>query len=437
MPFKCTNCKKNFTTKRRLDTHINKKNKCKFIDDKPDEITNIKDINTKCNKIDHDQKRSIFENLNFNQQNDKKFTCQFCGKTFKWKSNMKRHLKDSCPIKRATVYYDSDDSEKCEDNTHDNVLLQYSPKYSGDSPKYSSESEELTISPEKYSTNDIDDLICEYCGKIFTRSYNKIRHVKYRCKVKNNIINEQQETIDDLQSIINKKEKKLKKKNKKLKRAYTREELLSKTVNNYNFIMETCKNSYDLMCPKLICSSEKNQITESDQSYPTLILDRDQVEYYVNLGVKHGIPAMIKKIYVDYVDIISRGAWCTDPTRSRFIFKKDGLFIQDNNGQQVLDIIMPGIEKLFFDDLEYWQKKVENEGYNKSTYSISCLVKRQTFVREMRDKGTRKIVARNIGAPLSFNRNEILDKVEKSDFDNIQIIFDNRSIQSCTVEEID
>ena len=437
MSFKCTNCKKEFATKQRLDTHINKKNKCKFIDDKPDEKLSNCEVtrNELVVKPDQNcQNRTTTKN-NINKKTI--FTCQYCSKTFKWHSSKIRHLKGRCPSKRATVSIidtddDSDTSINSSYSNNDPVVIQSDPAMIQFDPVKSCKNEESYIKIKKN-----DELKCEYCDKKFTLLTNKIRHVKYRCKVKNNIINEQQETIDDLQSIINKKEKKLKKKNKKLKRAYTREELLSKTVNNYNFIMETCKNSYDLMCPKLICSSEKNQITDSDRSYPTLILDRDQVEYYVNLGVKHGIPAMIKKIYVDYVDIISRGAWCTDPTRSRFIFKKDGLFIQDNNGQQVLDIIMPGIEKLFFDDLEYWQKKVENEGYNKSTYSISRLVKRQTFVREMRDKGTRKIVARNIGAPLSFNRNEILDKVEKSDFDNIQIIFDNRSIQSCTVEEID
>ena len=41
MPFKCTNCKKEFGTKQRLDTHINKKNKCKYIEGKiEDSISN-------------------------------------------------------------------------------------------------------------------------------------------------------------------------------------------------------------------------------------------------------------------------------------------------------------------------------------------------------------------------------------------------------------
>ena len=276
---------------------------------------------------------------------------------------------------------------------------------------------------------------CEYCGKIFKKNWIKNRHVEYRCKKKKQMDNDKQIIIDDLQCKLENKESVINKKNKKIKRAHTREELLSKTVSNYNFIMETCKNSYDLMCPKLTCS-ENNQITDSDQTCPTLILDRIQVEYYVNLGAKEGLPAMIKKIYVDHSDVITRGAWCTDPTRSRFVFKRNGLFVQDDNGQQILDIIMPGIEKLFFDDLNYWQKKVEKEGHYKSTSTINCLVKRQSFVREMRDKKTRRIIARNIGPPLGFNREEVLAKVG-NDFDDINIMFDDNLIRSCTIEEID
>mgnify|MGYP007123710509 CR=1 FL=1 len=102
--------------------------------------------------------------------------------------------------------------------------------------------------------------------------------------------------------------------------------------------------------------------------------------------------------------------------------------------QDLLNAIMPGIEKIFFDDLDYWTTKLLKEGCSRLDSTFDNLCKRQTFVREMRDKKIRKHIAHDIGAPLYADRIKILEQLKKENFDNINIIFDDTPIiESSTV----
>ena len=180
--------------------------------------------------------------------------------------------------------------------------------------------------------------------------------------------------------------------------------------------METCKNSPNLTCP-------------------TLTFTPEQLEYYVGLGAKEGMPVMIKKIMVDNIDILERGVWCTDPSRAIYIIKENGIFIKDFNGQRLLDIIMPGLEDLFTEELDIYRASISKRNTFIPTTALVKLDQRQTMAVQIRNKKIRKSIAHELASSFGFNRNEILNKLEDANFDNINIIFDNKP--KCTIEEIE
>jgi len=54
---------------------------------------------------------------------------------------------------------------------------------------------------------------------------------------------------------------------------------------------------------------------------------------------------------------------------------------------------------------------------------------------QIRNKKIRKSIAPELASSFSFNRNEILNKLEDANFDNINIVFDSKP--KCTIEEIE
>jgi len=496
MSFICDRCGKSFSTKQRLLTHTSKKIKCIL-------NNSINDAKTTVNVITQNDSNGLIithKLLTNYSQPTKILSCKYCGKEFTRKWNLIRHHKHCNNLssnKRRQVIYENSESDNELSETSSEDIIQ--PKSTSDQPKSTSDQ------PKSTSDNNIIDIkkerifICEYCGNLFKENWIKERHIKYRCKKREDIIMQQQKTIGELHSKleekdkkINKREKKIERKNEKLKKVYTEKEVLGKAVNNYNFVFEACKNSRDLRCPTIqyepplqtIKYKQPLQMIEYKNNYEVIdggdeidtdndtendnrseneddlkngendikqedIVEngekenspikfvKDQVEFYINLGARNGITAMIKKLIVDNIKITDRGAWCIDPNRSNFIIKSNGMMFQDRNGQDLLSIIMPGIEKIFFDDLNYWSNKLQAEGYIKSTGTIENLYKRQTFVREMRDKVVRKCIAHDIGAPLYADRKKIIEQLKQENFENINIIFEDTPIETHHIVEID
>ena len=491
MSYICDRCGKGFTTKRRLQTHKSKKIPCVKMKIMADD----KHLDKNVKICDPDRSGSIRINPITGSSIVKQYACKYCGKTFTLNSNRIRHQRYRCQKKgmKDCLYVSDSENSSSDDTlmiTNDHKMITKDHSIITNDHKIILDVKTRKVIRNEQTDIRNDTILCEYCGKIFSYMTNKIRHEKHYCKFRrrNDILDDQQKQLNDKQKTINllqdqldKKDKKIEKKDDKLKRVYTEKEVLGKAVNNYNFVFEACKNSRDLRCPVIeynpqipmigytnehdvedeidtendteneVCLDDEyeneddnnieqivglnsNDIIKED---PVVKFVEEQVEFYVNLGARNGITTMIRKLIVDNMKIIDRGAWCIDPNRSNFIIKSNGMMFQDRNGQDLLSIIMPGIEKIFFDDLSYWSNKLQAEGYTKSTGTIENLCKRQTFVREMRDKVVRKHIAHDIGAPLYADRKKIVEQLKQENFDNINIIFDDTPIKTHDIEEID
>lgn len=77
MAYKCTKCGKIFKQKSHLNDHLKRKNPCDKI---------LKDVSSIDNDIEINK---VIESLNNNE-------CHYCGKKFNRKSNLHRHIKESC-----------------------------------------------------------------------------------------------------------------------------------------------------------------------------------------------------------------------------------------------------------------------------------------------------------------------------------------------------
>ena len=463
MSFICERCGECFSSKQRLQTHMSRKVLC-----------NPKSKNNGMNglvvSVDPDRSGSIRINNSDSTSNEKHFTCEYCGKKFTLNSNCIRHQKYRCYMNRPSVSNTLIDQLYLQSlNTSTQLKTTERNRKQLKTTEKQQDMHEEVITEKKIFR-------CEYCGKVFKKNWIKTRHLKYHCDKKESVIKQQQETINDLQYTLNEKNKKIEKKNRKLERVYTEKDILNKVISNYNTVVEICKNSRDLQCPTLVYKNKVPELeykrnilriehpeqfennneleyddilsdSDSDKEYDnngkqkerivdnnlsterTVVFDKDQLDFFINLGARNGITAMIKKILVDKYNIIDRGVWCIDPNRSNFIIKQNGVMIEDRNGQTFLEVVMPGIEKIFFDDLDYWMNELIKDGYIKADCFMDPLCKRQTFVREMRDKRIKRKIARDIGPSLYAERREMMSQIKKANFDNINVVFDKNSIE--------
>jgi hypothetical protein len=90
----CSYCNKNFTHKGNYETHLNRKNPCKKVD-----VENESQMNHNESQMNHNESQ---KNINL----QKEYKCNYCNKLFPTNSNMCRHIKSYCKVKKQ------DDSEK-------------------------------------------------------------------------------------------------------------------------------------------------------------------------------------------------------------------------------------------------------------------------------------------------------------------------------------
>jgi hypothetical protein len=99
--FPCPKCKKGFSRKFNLDTHLNKKFDCSLQISK-NYINNLSD-NHIDNKIEvqYDEKMEKMENDKNNVKNNiNEFCCEFCSRKYSTNGNLRKHLRVSCKIKK-------------------------------------------------------------------------------------------------------------------------------------------------------------------------------------------------------------------------------------------------------------------------------------------------------------------------------------------------
>ena len=96
MHYICPNCNKDFGQKSNLDRHLSKKNPC--IQNNPIKIQNnpLEIHNNNFNDINENVEQKIL----LDEELDPNITCQYCLKTFYQTSNLNKHLKYNCKIKK-------------------------------------------------------------------------------------------------------------------------------------------------------------------------------------------------------------------------------------------------------------------------------------------------------------------------------------------------
>ena len=105
--FKCKKCDKQFTCKRNLLGHYNKKIKC--VDIHNNNLNNPNNSNEPYNQIINDIKLNDIESKNINiESKNKLFTCIYCNFTFSRIDNLTRHVNKFCNAKKE----EEDNQEK-------------------------------------------------------------------------------------------------------------------------------------------------------------------------------------------------------------------------------------------------------------------------------------------------------------------------------------
>ena len=105
------------------------------------------------------------------------YYCDLCNKSFTQRNDIRRHLnrKKIC-------------AKETEDLTVSYVCNKYGIILSNDDlPHKTTQNTTQNIQYIKNYTQEIQNLKCEYCNKIFTRADSKERHIKNFCKIRNNV----------------------------------------------------------------------------------------------------------------------------------------------------------------------------------------------------------------------------------------------------------
>jgi hypothetical protein len=106
--YNCEKCFKQFKQKSNYETHLNRKNPCKKIKNPNESKMNPNESKMNPNESKMNPNESKINPTEFNQNNiiKKEYKCTYCTKFFSSNSNLYKHLKNICKIKKL------DDSEK-------------------------------------------------------------------------------------------------------------------------------------------------------------------------------------------------------------------------------------------------------------------------------------------------------------------------------------
>ena len=157
-----------------------------------------------------------------------KYTCSTCSKVFKQKNDYERHINRKFRCKSIILNEINNDNQIEVVNNNINNLHQIAPICTEIAPN-STEIAPKSTNNLIIQMNELNDLECKYCKKIFVRKFVLKRHIdENRCKTKQMIDeqNNNKETMIELlmkqieekdrkyQEIINQKDKKQEEKDK-------------------------------------------------------------------------------------------------------------------------------------------------------------------------------------------------------------------------------
>ena len=353
--------------------------------------------------------KSPIQHTDVNNTINYDLTCEYCGKTFTLLKNKTRHVNERCKKKNEIIYEKQKQIDELQEQlTKKNKKI---AKQDKTIERVYTEKEVLSNAVNGYSavaimcknSHDFRFPTLRYDNVVPRMEYNKnVLGIEYN-KVKEHDPLSDSESDED---------------NDEYNDEYNDEDNDEIDDNKKDNSKVEEVNIEDI----------KGDVEDCSDVNKVVKFGKDMVECYVNLGVRVGISTLIKKLLVDNYKISDRGVWCVDTNRSNFVIKRNGVMVHDKNGQKLMDLIMPGVERVFFDDLDYWTNDAFRNGELLNGCNVDYMFKRQAFIRGMRDKKMKKKIVKDICSSLYADRKEILEQVKQSNFDNINIQFDNSPI---------
>jgi hypothetical protein len=126
------------------------------------------------------------------------YTCQKCLKTFSQKSNYNVHINRKFPCIEIL-------DQTLDVNINNDITRFLTPKPAKIPPK---NAKKRQITPKNAKNNIINKnettIICEFCNKCFARKDNLVKHKKTRCKIKNNLDEENKKLKENILILENK-----------------------------------------------------------------------------------------------------------------------------------------------------------------------------------------------------------------------------------------
>lgn len=163
------------------------------------------------------------------------YKCEKCKKIFNKKSNYINHLKRKTPCELNEDYKNNSDNSRIPEN--DSKITPANDKNQNKRSKKSGTKYELILKDNKK---------CKYCEQEFTRIYNLKRHMKGRCKKKQEQEIKKKDEKDDLIKKLLEENKEIKEMLKKLNEKENKQEINNGPINKGTIINNNNNNTMNI-----------------------------------------------------------------------------------------------------------------------------------------------------------------------------------------------
>ena len=192
----------------------------------------------------------------------------------------------------------------------------------------------------------------EYTGKFSSI----IKFLKSELKKKDEMLKEKGEMLKEKDKMLKEKDKMLKEKEKEIEENYING--LEKENKLLHEVKDICKKSAKSAYQIIINSyNEAPNFT----SLPLENMSQNDFNRYMRKGIPNGIIEMIEDCYVKDIPKEKRSLWCLDPSRVKYLIRKDNDWSIDNMGREIKKAIMPPIRQKFITELN----SIDDDNYCK------------------------------------------------------------------------
>jgi hypothetical protein len=345
-----------------------------------------------------------------------KYICKLCNKEFKQKCHYDAHCnrKFTC-VKNIDVI---NNSANLPPNSAD------LPPNSADLPPNSADL------PPKININNISNLTCKYCNKIYTRKDVLLRHINERCKIKKiydnknieetNKLIEENKKINDQLIEQSKKINELKEELKQLSICQVSKIKSSKNINinnSHNTINNTNINNTNIQN-----NNNNNFIVNFGSEDMSKLTDTEILRSLKALSSV--FTSFIKTVHANKRLPEFSNLHITNLRSNHGLMMEDGIFVSKTYLQIIEELIITRLP-----DLEYFankfkdNKKLTQREYNSITRSLEFL--KNSYIETEDVDGNKVKGNKDVVKKLKQHHNDIITTL----YDNREII--NNNINSC------